>query len=184
MEILTEKIGKTFDSGIKKIPLEKKNIYEVTYCWDIGDSDFTYDITTFQKEEFENDILLKLFLAFIDKTDDTTKYFNDELNDDNIPVFGNYIFDNENIEGIEYLIEKYEFRSSLLQGHTMYLTSIHYYDKDGKIFEIELPDIEDFFTSKEQLFEALNYLIEKDNNENFSGEWEEIDIETNGLPNK
>jgi hypothetical protein len=138
---------------LREDPKRFEPYYEIRIQCDMNDSDYFRDFLIFDKEEFLNDKLLLSVISFLNKYEGKFGSYDDHF-------YGLYLMDNKPIPWLY----NYAQNMGLLiyPCHSVSYINIYRIYNNNRI-EITLPDIDDFFDTKEELVEYMNNLAKENN---------------------
>lgn len=168
-----EKLKEAIDSKItSEIIVDEPNpreVYSVVTTCDAGDGDIVEGHCTFYKEEFENNLLLKLVLSMVSIREG--ELFPDEECGNGIFTYcdhtnyGSHVSDNEYFPWLkDYLVERNLLPFCYFiddHAHSIDDVDIIYYDSKGERYRVTLPDFDELFETKEDTIDTLNLLYEQ-----------------------
>ena len=157
--IVMDDIKKKFQADLKittSIKDNPKKVYQVIVDCDANDGDTMDKTFQIKKKDFESDYRYQFVLAFVSKNEGKFCKWREGS------FYGNHITDSE-IEGLEdYCIEEgiLIFCGAMDQHcHSVEGVEVTYFDEKGEEFEVELPNVDDYFDTKEELVEYLENLL-------------------------
>lgn len=120
------------------------NVYVIDVCCDANDGDYMYDTITMHEDNFEQNELFMLVLAYLSE-------------------YG------EDLSGDRTWLREYAIDMNLLifagmcdsYCHSINSIDIVYYDEDGVAFKVSLPPIDSLFSSEEEAKEYMSSLYER-----------------------
>lgn len=126
-----------------------------TYC-DVNDGDLIEGGMFCRKDEFEEDVLLKLVLMLVSKR--KGKIFSKDAS------YGNYIKENKDIPWLyDYVTDNDLLEFSYIAGsfaHSIVEVSIVYYNHEGVPSVVTLPDFDDLFEDEKEAVGVLENLYD------------------------
>lgn len=126
------------------------SVYKIEVYCDANDGDYMYDTVIVHEDDFEQNELYMLILSYVSTYDGKFgKGGHDVANNNLFPWLESYLAKNE------LLIFAGMCNSYC---HSISGVSIQYYNEDGVEFDIELPNIDDLFETKEEFESYLNKL--------------------------
>lgn len=138
--------------------LTKSSTYEVVIECDANDGDYITDSFTMKKDDYENDILLQLVIAYVSSSG---KKFRENIWE---ASYGNHIWENKDLPWLKnYVSDK-----NLLiycgaiddRCHSIVDIEVSYFDENGIEYNVELPDLDTYFDTKKEMIDYLNNLYE------------------------
>ena len=156
---MNENIADKFVIGNHKI--EHRREFELYLECDANDGDYIRDFIWFDEEGFRSDPLLQYVLAYIGGG----SRFQDDPTDRWASTYGSHVEEDENFDWLEdYLLDKGLLLSSDWGPCHSIGYEIRYYDENGTIREVKVPDFDNLFEGKtrEEMIEFMENLYEKD----------------------
>lgn len=154
-----DEIKKKFQADLKittSIKDNPKKVYQVIIDCDANDGDIMDKTFQIKKKDFESDYTYQFVLSFVSKSEG--KFASWQEGD----FYGDNIRDSE-IKGLEdYCIETgiLIFCGAIDQHcHSVVDVDVTYFDEKGNEFEVELPNVDNYFDTKEELVEYLENLL-------------------------
>lgn len=147
------------DIVISKIDnLPKSSTYEIVIECDVNDGDYITDSFIMKKDDYETDILLQLVMSYVSSSGSKFQGNIWEAS------YGHHIWENKDLPWLyNYVSDK-----NLLiycgavddRCHSIIDIGISYFDENGVEYSVELPDLDNYFDTKEEMIDYLNNLYE------------------------
>lgn len=155
-----DKIKEKFQVDLRISPLVKNNpkeIYSIFIECDANDGDIVNGTLQIEKDDFESNYTLQFVLSFVNG-----EYGKFRKNHAENGFYGAYINTSEIKDLSDFCIgEGILLYCGVMDDccHSITNIEITYFDNEGKEFEVKLPNIDNYFDTKEELIEYLENLL-------------------------